>query len=477
MNDSDELLANLPPQNLEAERAVLGAILLDGGKAVVDLVAQDLTVDDFYKPSHGEIFGAVLALAKKGSPVDGVTLANELKRLGTLETVGGVVELAELTRTVPSTANAVYYVKLVKDAARLRRAVLVLAQAQRSIFEGASEPDEVLAKIEQSVYAATRPRLARECKPLTLLLTESLARLEARRSGDLPGIRTGLTDLDNQILGLKPGELTVIAARPSMGKSTLALSIARNVACPRPGTQAHPVLFVSVEMAALDLTDNLMCSLARVDSHLVRKGLVSRQEVESIYDAAERLNSAPLVLDDAPAPSLLEIRARARRLRSEGRCALVVVDYLQLVRTQGSSDRARHEDVAELSRGLKALARELEIPVVALSQLNRNSEDRPDHRPRLSDLRESGAIEQDADVAILLHREARFLSVEVARDRGVANQATLIVAKNRNGPVGDVTVFYSPEHSYFGDLDASHRRPPSPERPRSREPREVHADA
>jgi replicative DNA helicase len=470
----DALLANLPPQNIEAERAVLGALLLDGGRAVVDLVATYLTPQDFYRARHGEIYEAVLTLARRGSPVDAVTLATELQRLGTLESVGGAIELAALTRVVPSTANAIYYARLVLDSARLRRASIVLAEGQRAIFDAPDEPaDEVLGAIEQRVYAATRPRLTREAKPLPQLLGEALARIEARKNGNLPGLRTGLTDLDERILGLKPGELTVLAARPSMGKSTLALTIARNVACPRPGTPAHPVLFVSLEMPALDLADNLLCSLARVDSHRVRKGLVDRQTTDSLYDAGELLAKAPLVLDDSPGLTPLDVRGRARRLRAEGRCELVLVDYLQLMRvTGGSSSRPRHEEVAEISRSLKALARELEIPVVALAQLNRNAEDRPDHRPRLSDLRESGSVEQDADVVILLHRASRYVSNERALADGLLGKATLIVAKNRNGPVGDVEVHYAPEFSFFGDLDVSHRRAPVPERPRASEARE-----
>ncbi|MBI3726195.1 replicative DNA helicase [bacterium] len=455
---ADELLRNVPPNNMEAERAVLGALLQD--PAMADLVGQEITPEHFYKQAHATIFQAMLDLRNQGQPADIVVLASELKRRGLLDAVGGPSELAELTGAVPTSANAVYYAKLVRDRALLRQALTTLAEAQREVFESRDRTEEILDRIEKRLFLVTQKRVRSEAADIGSVLKETFQRIERQQRGETLGIPYGYAKLDEMTQGLHKGELVVIAARPSMGKSTFALNVLRNVCVGRPGTKAgHGAVFFSLEMPKEQIAANILCSMARVDTHKLRGGYVGRDEEQQLYHVAEILGSQRIFIDDTPAITTMELRGKARRLKAEGKVDCIIIDYLQLMLGDfGSHMKQRHEVVGDISRTLKALARELEVPVVALAQLNRNVEDRPDHKPRMADLRESGAIEQDADVVMLLHRDEYYMSPEKAEAEGKNNVASIIVAKNRNGPTGELDLQYQKEFSLFRELEREYRR-------------------
>lgn len=454
---SDELLRCTPPHSLEAERAALGAIFIDN--RALDAVAEQVSPEDFYAPAHGVIFRVALELRNERKPVDTLSLVEELARTGQLVNVGGAPAIAALTSAVPTSANAEYYARMIREAALLRGMLRVLAEGQRRIFERRDKPSEVLDGIERAVYeAAHRPGATRVWK-IAEVNREVFDALELRKSGKCVGIPYGFRDLDELTRGLHEGDLVIVAARPSIGKSTFALNIFRNVVAPvRAGGTRHGAVLFSLEMGRVQLGENLLAARAEVDTFRLRGGFVSDAELGRLDGAAWEFEQNPRVyLDEAPAMSLLELRAKARRLRAAGEIDLVIVDYVQLLvadRDRRGGQSKRHEEVAEISRGLKALARELAIPVVALAQLNRGVTDRPDHRPRMSDLRESGALEQDADVILLLHRDEYYLSkeeLEREENRSKRNRAQVIVAKNRNGPVGELELYYAKEFARFAD--------------------------
>lgn len=452
MGMGDELLKNVPPHNLEAERAVLGALLLDD--KAIDYVVQEISPEDFYRPVHATLYETMVDLNKRGEPVDTVTLVTELRRRGTLEAVGGIKEIDDLAKLVPTSANAVYYAKLVRDRALLRRTLNTLAESQREVFESRDKTEELLDRIEKRLFEVTQKRVKSEATDIATVLKQTFQQLEARKAGTDDAIKYGYPSLDDLTHGLHKGDMIIIAARPSMGKTTFCLNILRNVAVGKPGAPAgHGAVFFSLEMPKTQIVANLLCSMAKVDSHRLRGGFLTREEEQNLLDWGEVLEKQPIFIDDTPGISVMELRGKARRLKAEGKIECILIDYLQLMQGDlGSSQKARHEVVAEISRSLKALARELEVPVIALAQLNRNVEDRPDHRPRMADLRESGSIEQDADVVMLLHRDEYYLTKEKAEEEQKVNKAQVLVQKNRNGPIGDVELYYAKEYSYFGEL-------------------------
>jgi replicative DNA helicase len=449
---SDELLKNVPPQFLEGERAVLGAILLD--PAAADLVAQEIRPDHFYKSAHATIFQTMLELRNRGEPTDKLALVAELKRRGLLDATGGPVEIDALTSAVPTSANAPYYAKLVHEKALLRATLQALEESRREVFESRDRTEDVLDRIEKRLFQVTQKRVRSEAVGIGQVLHDTFALLAKQKAGETQGVPFGFSELDEMTHGLHRGDLVIVAARPSMGKTTFALNILRNVCVGRPGAKAgHGAVFFSLEMPKVQIASNLLCSMAKVNSHKLRGGFISRDEEESLLHCAEILATQRIFIDDTPGLTTMELRGKARRLRAEGKIDCILIDYLQLMLGESwGGQKARHEVVAEISRTLKALARELEVPVVALAQLNRNVEDRPDHRPRMADLRESGSIEQDADVVILLHRDEYYMSKERAEAEQKTNRAQILVQKNRNGPVGDVELFYQKEWSYFGEL-------------------------
>jgi replicative DNA helicase len=439
--------ARVPPHNLEAEESLLGAMLLspDAVTAAVGICS----ASDFYKPAHGHIFAAVRSLFEVGEPVDVVTVTDELRRSALLEAVGDPSLLVSLQAGTPSTANAIHYAKIVEEHSLLRRLVGVAGDIAEL---GYSAPDDVVGTLDRAetmVFEVAQRKAEDTVRPLGDLLSPALDHIQQRHEqGDIvTGVATGFVDLDEMLAGLQPSSLTIVGARPSMGKTSLALGMVAHVGV----VLQRPVLLVSLEMGHLELTQRLLAAEALVDAHRLRIGRLHEQDWPRISQAISRLSDAPVYIDDNPNATVMDIRARARRLRkSAGDLGLVVVDYLQLM-TGGS--RARFEnrqvEVADISRGLKILARELDVPVVALSQLSRNLEARQDKRPMLSDLRESGSLEQDADVVLFIYREEAY-DLDAPVDR--RGRAEVIVAKHRNGRVGMIELVFRNQYARFDNM-------------------------
>jgi replicative DNA helicase len=440
----------VPPHSLEAEVSVLGSCLISRDAVAVAL--EVLKPDDFYRNAHRVVFEAVQALAGASEPVDAVTVTEWLSRHGRLDDVGGAAALYDLSDQVPTAANAAYYARIVRDRSLLRR----LIEAGGRVTQLGYEPtDDALASVDRAetiVYELSQAGGSSELQPLNELLTESfenLERLSLERS-EVTGLATGFDDLDRLTAGLQKQNLVIIAARPSMGKSGLALGISEYVAI----DTRKPVLMFSLEMSKVEIVNRMLSSQARIDSSRLRTGRLDDSHWRSLGEALGRMNDAPLFIDDTPSITMLEIRAKARRLdqrmKDKGGLSLIVVDYLQLMSSNRRTDN-RVQEVAEFSRGLKMLAKELNVPVIALSQLSRQPESRTDKRPMLSDLRESGSIEQDADIVGFIYRDEVYDND--SPDKGTAE---LIIAKHRNGAVGKVQLAFLAHFAKFANLS---RRP------------------
>ncbi|MHC4829508.1 MAG: replicative DNA helicase [Planctomycetota bacterium] len=433
-----DLIDRVPPQNLEAEASVLGAIMLDN-QSVFD-AQEKLRPEHFYKAANRIVYEVMLELTNRNHPVDLVILKDELTRRGQLEAIGGAAYLRELVETVPTAANISYYVDLVHDRALLRELIQVSTEIVKETYENEGPASEMLDHAEQKFFKVTETRVVGTSKNMSELITAEFAKIEA--GAGAKGQPTHLIDLDRKTLGLKPAELTILAARPSMGKTSLATTIMRNVAV----QDGALVVFFSLEVSANQVAQNMLCSHARVNSYSMRDGKLSRKEMEDLQRGAGDLFEAPIKIDDTAGLSIMELRARARKISRQDKIALIVVDYLQLMEGDRSRrSEGRQQEISQISRGLKQLARELNVPVVALSQLSRAVEQREGHRPRMSDLRESGSIEQDADMVWLLFREAYYKPDKPE----IQNQAELIIAKNRNGPTGSVMLFFQREYTRF----------------------------
>ena len=432
--------ARVPPHDLAAERALLGAMLLTSA-AIADAV--ELTAaEDFYRPAHAHTFDAIAGLYAAGEPVDTVTVASELERSGLLEAVGGAGALVEMQAGTPVAGNAARYADIVAENATLRRLIGAAGEVAELAYSRPADVDAALDHAESLVFAVAGGSETSSMEPLYGLLDRGVDHLEKlyEHGQSLTGVPTGYTDLDNLLLGLQPSTLLILGARPGIGKTSLALGIASAAAM----ESRRPVLFFSLEMSHLELTQRLLCAEARVSTQRVRSGQLGNDDWPLINSAVGRLAEAPLWIDDNPNTSVLEIRAKARRKHAELKdLGLVVVDYLQLMGGRINAEN-RQVEVSEMSRGLKILARELECPVLALSQLSRAPEARSDKRPMLADLRESGAIEQDADVVMFLYRDEMYNSD--SPDRGVAE---LHVAKHRTGPTGTVKLAFFPHLTRF----------------------------
>lgn len=434
-------LDRLPPQNLEAESSVLGAILLDNEAAWV--VAQFLKPEHFYKAANRVLFEVVLELVNQRKPVDELTLLDELGRRGALEQVGGKDYLKSLVDSVPSAANAEYYGRMVRDRALLRLLITTATGIVKDAYDAKGSAEAVIDGAEKAFFEATSRRVADTATDLASLLNDEFRRIEA--GGTLKGIMTDLIDLDEVTNGFKPSELIILAARPSMGKTSLALSFVRNIAVGRE----VPVVFYSLEMSRSQVTQNMLCAEARVNSYRMRKGELNQTEIAALTKAADGLSRAKIYIDDASTSTIMELRAKARMMKLKHNVGMIVIDYLQLMegeRSRASEDN-RAQEISTISRGLKQLARELNVPVIALAQLNRGPEQRESHKPRLSDLRESGSIEQDCDIALLLYREAYYKPD--SQDPKVLNRADVIIAKNRNGPTGEIPLYFHKEYTRF----------------------------
>ncbi len=431
----------MPPQNIEAEEAVIGSMLIEQSAVISAL--EILKPDDFYKESHRIIFRHMEAMADKLEAVDLVTLSESLKGSGHLERIGGAAELARLANFVPTAANVEYYAKIVAEKAVLRRLIAAATEIAASAYVSQSEVDELLDKAEETIFQISQGRSTQGYVHLKDVLVETMEKLEylASHRGDVVGLPSGLTDLDNLTSGFQPSDLIILAARPSVGKTSLGLNIARSTAV--KGDCA--VVIFSLEMSKEQVAQRLLCSESAINSQNLRNGFLNDDEWRRLSIALGRLGEAKIFIDDTPGISVMELRAKARRIKAEHGLGLVVIDYLQLMRTRKQENR--QQEISEISRSLKGLARELEVPVIAMSQLSRAVEQRQDRRPMLSDLRESGAIEQDADIVMFLYSEP-----ELEQN----NAIDLIVAKQRNGPTGSVRLFFSREVCRFGDLDTIH---------------------
>ena len=429
------------PHSTEAEESVLGAVLLSADAANIAL--EKLHGEDFYKPAHQQIFEAIQGLFDANEPIDAVTVSEVLRRNGSLERMGGVEFLTRLLDTVPTTSNIEYYVDIVEEHA-LRRRLIRVGGTIGSIATEMQEPiADVLDRSEQEVFLVSERRIGGGLAPIDPLLGPAIEKAEElqREGADVTGIPTGYRDLDRKLAGLHPTNLIIIAARPSMGKSALALNIAQNVAL-----QDLPVAIFSLEMSREEVVSRMLCSAGRIDLQKLNTGRLNEADFTKLSNAASLLYKKPIYVDDSPGLTVTEIRAKSRRLRRNPGLGLVVVDYLQLM--HGSGGENRQQEIALISRSLKNLARELEVPVIALSQLNRALEQREDKRPRLGDLRESGALEQDADVVMFIYRD-EYYSPDQNETKGIAE---VVIAKHRQGAVGKVQMTFLPEFTLFADM-------------------------
>jgi replicative DNA helicase len=430
-----------PPQDIAAEQCVLGGMMLSKD-AIADVV-EVLRGPDFYKPAHQAVYDAIIDLYGRGEPADAVTVAAELSKRGEIARIGGAPYLHTLISSVPTAANAGYYAKIVQERAILRR----LVEAGTRIVQLAystGDADDVVDQAQAEVYAVTERRASEDYLRLSEIMEGALDEIDAinSRGGQLTGVPTGFADLDQLTNGLHPGQLVIVAGRPSLGKSALAVDFLRSAAI----KHGLPSCIFSLEMSRNEITMRLLSAESRVPLHSMRSGTMTDQDWTRLARRMGEVSSAPLFIDDSPNMSLMEIRAKCRRLKQRHDLRLVIVDYLQLMSSSRRVEN-RQQEVSEFSRSLKLLAKELDVPVVALSQLNRGPEQRADKKPQLSDLRESGSLEQDADVVILLHREDAY-----ERESPRAGEADLIVAKHRNGPTATVTVAFQGHYSRFVDM-------------------------
>jgi len=438
--------AIVPPQNLEAEESVLGAMLLS--PTAVGTVSEILDASDFYRESHAKVFRAALGLWAKGEPVDAITLANELDERGELEGIGGQGRVAELAALVPSTANVEHYARIIKEMATLRGLVRVGQEITRLGQDRPGEVVDLVDRAEQIVFELGQQRVTSDFSHIEVLLKESFERItQLYEAGvDVTGVPSGFRELDHLTSGFQPGNLVILAARPSMGKSALGLCMAANLAV----RHEIPVALFTLEMSKSEVTQRMMCSEAKVESQRLRSGRLAPDDWPRLTAACDRLMKAPIYVDDAGSTTIMEVRSKARRLKSrEPSLGLVIVDYLQLM-TSGSTVENRVQEVSQISRALKVLARDLEVPILAMSQLSRAVESRQDKRPLLSDLRESGSLEQDSDLVFFVYRDEYYMGDE-SEQQGIAE---VILSKHRNGPTGTVKLSFLRRYAKFADLAA-----------------------
>ena len=440
----DLLAQRLPPQNLEAEVSVLGGVLLDN--EALNRVLEVMKEGDFYRESHRKIFSAILDLYEKSEPVDLITLTEALKKRDALESVGGVEYLNSLVNSVPTAANISYYAKIVKEKAILRKLINRSTDIISQVYGVSGDVDDFLDQAERSIFEISEDRVRPSFYSLKDIIKSSFKTIERlyEKRQLITGVPTGFTKLDELTSGLQPSDLIIVAGRPSMGKTALALDIAAYAAV----EGGIPSAIFSLEMAKEQLALRMLCSEAKVDAHRLRGGFLSESDWPKLTRAAGSLSEAPIFIDDTPALSALEMRAKSRRMKAEHNLGLVVVDYLQLMRGRADSD-TREQEISDISRSLKALAKELHVPVIAISQLNRRVEERGDRRPQLSDLRESGAIEQDADVIIFLYRDDVYNRSEDNPNKG---KAEIIIGKQRNGPTDKFELAFLDKFTCFENL-------------------------
>lgn len=447
-NKAASIAGKIPPQNIDAEVSLLGAILID--EDVLASVSDVVKAIDFYDKRHATIFDAILRLFERHQPVDLLTLSDELQRKEELEMVGGSAYLSELTNMVPTAAHAEAYAELVSQKAIRRRLIKASTDIAQLGYDDEANVSELLGRAEAELFAVSDQTLKSDLVSLEQILTESFDRMEElhRDKSKMRGIKTGYRDFDNMTAGLQRSDLLILAARPAMGKSTFALNLAYNIA----SQQKQPVLVFSLEMSKEQLVDRMLADASGVNAWNIRTGNLSDDDFEKLSDAMGEMAEAPIYIDDSPGMTVLEMRTKARREAHNHPLGLIIVDYLQLMSGSGRSDGNRVQEVSEISRGLKMLAREMNVPVIALSQLSRSVESRSPQIPQLADLRESGSIEQDADIVMFLYRED-YYNPETDRQ----HITDLIIAKHRNGPVGRIELYFHPEQVKFMSLDKRHQ--------------------
>lgn len=439
----------LPPQNLEAEQTVLGSLLID--KNAIFKVADQLRPDDFYKPAHEKIYETILELFEKHQPIDILTVTNRLKEKEVLGDTGGSAYLAELTNQVTTSAHLEHFVKLVRDKKFLRDLIRASSQINEDVFEPTKEVEDIIDSIEQKILAISQKSAPQNFMLLRDELKAAYERIEKLHQGKglLRGVPTGFPDLDNMLSGLQNSDLVILGARPSLGKTTLALDIARHAAL----VGKVPVGIFSLEMSREQVIDRIIAAESQVPLWKLRTGRISDDtEFQMIQASLERLSHAKIFIDDTPSPNIIQMRSMARRLQIEHGLGLLIVDYLQLIAPRTNSDNMVHQ-ITEISRGLKSLGRELNVPILALSQLSRAVDQRDHKIPRLSDLRESGSIEQDADVVLFIYREGHGRTDATSEEKDAAE---IIVAKHRNGPTGSIKLKFDPDRVVFKAIDKHH---------------------
>jgi replicative DNA helicase len=436
--------AKIPPQNIEAEQSVLGSLLLD--KDALLKVADFLRPDDFYRDDHKVIFEAILKLFEKRKPIDVLTLTDILEKEKKLREVGGASYLTTLVNSVPTAANVMTYAQIIQQKATLRRLISAATTIAELGYDEEAEMETLLDKAESSLFAVSQKYIKQYFTPIKDILAESFDRIDKlhKEKGTLRGVPTGFRDLDNLLAGMQRSDLIILAARPSIGKSSLALNFVDHVAC----EAKMPVGIFSLEMSKDQVIDRLLCLRGAVDSWKLRTGNLDDEDFGKLNYAMGVLSEAPIFIDDTPIINSMEIRTKARRLQAEQGLGLVVVDYLQLMQGARPSPDSRVQEVSEISRNLKGLARELNVPVLALSQLSRAVEHRDNKRPMLADLRESGSIEQDADVVMFIYREDYY-----DQQTEHKNIAEILIRKHRNGPTGDIELYWKPEYMKFATVE------------------------
>ena len=458
--DNLTLLDRIPPQNLEAEQSTLGSMMIDRG--ALEKGIDILQPEDFYREAHQTIFDALISLAERDEPVDIVTVQEELRTRGRLDAVGGTEYLATLIDSVPTSANLEYYARIVEEKAILRRLIDASTQIMGWSHGPVENVDDVVDQAERLIFQVSQKRMGQYFTPLSVLAHQSYELLEDRyrEKGGITGLATGFGELDNITSGLQSSDLIVVAARPSMGKTAFCLDIARHVSV----QQNLPVALFSLEMSASQLALRLMCSQSKVDSHRLRTGFFQADDWPKLSAGSGLLYSAPMFVDDSTDVSALQMRAKCRRLKAEHGLSLIIVDYLQLMSSHRRVEN-RTQEISEIARALKSLARELQVPVIALSQLSRAVERREDKRPVLSDLRESGSIEAEADLVIFIFREAYYKQKAIVLDEegggpdhiDVDNSAEITVSKQRNGPTGMIKLAFLQKYACFENLE-KHRK-------------------
>ncbi len=434
------------PQNIEAEQSVLGSMLID--KNAIAEAAEILNGEDFYKDVHKTIFSVIKELYQKDIPVDMITLVDYLKSKDKLEAVGGITYITDISTSIPSTANLSSYINIVKDKSTLRRLIRSSTEIIEASYRKQDKVEDIIDLAEKKIFNISEQRSTSDFEPMSAVLERGFLEIEKifNNRGQLTGVGSGFKALDEKTTGFQKGDMVLIAARPSMGKTTFALNIAQNAAI----RQGKHVAIFSLEMSKEQLAYKLLCAEANVDMVRLRNGDLDDRDWENIARASGPLAEAKIFIDDTAGISVMEMRSKCRRLKMEHGIDLILIDYLQLM--SGSNSESRQQEVSEISRNIKAIAKEMQCPVIALSQLSRAPEQRADHRPMLSDLRESGSIEQDADLVMFLYREYYY-----SKEKEDENLAECIVAKHRNGEVGTVNLAWIGKYSKFGDLDLVHK--------------------